>query len=251
MTQAGEPWYVAAFRDEYLTVYPHRDLDSARREAAWLIEHGVKGRVFDLCCGFGRHTLALREQGIDVVGLDLSPELLRHARELPRAELLDGRLLRGDARRLPFQAASFDSLVNLFSSFGYFGDAGDRQVLDEIARVLRPGGLAVLDLMNPARIRADLVPHSRTERAGHVLEEARSLEEGGSRVVKSVRLTLSDGHVRTWRESVRMYESAEMEQLLGARGLHVEAVHGGFAGEPAGARAPRQILKARKHSTAL
>lgn len=251
MTDPAKPWYVAAFQGDYLQVYPHRDLPSARVEAQWLVDHGVRGRVFDLCCGFGRHSLALRERGVDVIGMDLSADLLRHARELPRSELLAGRLLRGDARRLPVRSASFDSVVNLFSSFGYFTDAGDSEVLDEIARILVPGGLAVLDLMNPPRIRADLVPHSHTARDGIVLDEVRTLEDGGARVVKSVTLTLADGTVRTWRERVRMYEFGEIEALLLARGLRVEAVHGGFGGEPAGPRAPRQILAARKDSKSL
>jgi hypothetical protein len=36
-----EPWFVEAFRAGYLDVYPHRDVASAREEAAWLVEHGV------------------------------------------------------------------------------------------------------------------------------------------------------------------------------------------------------------------
>jgi SAM-dependent methyltransferase len=99
-------------------------------------------------------------------GLDLSPELLAHAAASPGWELLRGRILRGDARALPFADASFDSVVNLFSSFGYFGEAGDKRVLLEIARVLAPGGFLALDLMNPAFVRARLVPFSRTERDG-------------------------------------------------------------------------------------
>jgi len=131
---AADPWYVEAFREGYLQLYPHRDLGAARREAAFLVARGLRGRVLDLCCGFGRHTLALREQGFDAIGLDLSPELLAHAAQGPGWELLRGRLLRGDARVLPFAERSFGSLVNLFSSFGYFGEEGDRQVLREIAR---------------------------------------------------------------------------------------------------------------------
>jgi len=246
-----EPWYVAAFRGEYLKVYPHRDLSSARTEARWLVDRGARGRVLDHCCGFARHTLALRELGIDVFGMDLSPDLLRHARELPKSELLSGRLVRGDARRLPFRDATFDTLVNLFSSFGYFGDEGDRSVLDEIARVVKPSGTAVLDLMNPARIRAGLVPRSRTERDGFVVIEERSLEDGDRRVVKHVTKVLASGERRSWTESVRMYELDEMRALLDARGLRIESVDGGFEGESAGPAAPRQILRARRDGSSL
>ncbi len=242
MTSSPEPWYVSAFRSDYRAVYPHRDVESARAEVAALARVGLSGLVLDLCCGFGRHTLALAEAGTRVVGLDLSADLLGQAEQLAGGERLRGRLLRGDAQRLPFAAASFDGLVNLFSSFGYFGAEGDLSVLDEIARVVRPGGRVVMDLMNPERIRAGLVPESRTERDGLVLEERRELLEGGQRVTKEVRLTLVDGTVKTWREDVRMYERGELEPLLAARGLRIEDVSGAFAPTPFGPEAERQVL---------
>jgi SAM-dependent methyltransferase len=245
-----EPWYVTAFQDSYRTVYAHRDLASARREVAWIAEHplaGVRGRVLDLCCGFGRHSLALAERGFSVVGMDLSFDLLRVARELPGGgEALAGRLARGDMRRLPYRRGAFGGVVNLFTSFGYLGDAADAEVLDEVARVLAPGGVFVMDLMNPASVRAGLVPHSREERAGVVLEGRRALADGGRRITKEVRITLEDGAVRTWREEVRMYEPEELDRLLGARGLEVQGRRGDLVGGPFCVEALRQVVIARR-----
>ncbi|MCP3920748.1 MAG: class I SAM-dependent methyltransferase [bacterium] len=242
MSPATEPWYVSAFRSDYRTVYPHRDLESARDEVRALARVGLRGRVLDLCCGFGRHTLALAEEGFDVFGLDLSADLLESAAELSGAERLRGRLVRADAMRVPFADASFDGIVNLFSSFGYFGEAGDLRVLDEIARLVRSGGRVVLDLMNPDRIRARLVPESTTERDGLVLRERRSLGEGGRRVTKEVTLTLPDGATKSWREDVRMYATAELEPLLAARGLAIDDVSGAFEATPFGPDAERQVI---------
>lgn len=238
----SEPWYVTAFGSDYRRVYPHRDLASARAEVAWIRGQGISGRVLDLCCGFGRHSLALAAAGADVFGLDLSAQLLSEARTLPGGERLAGRLVRADARLIPFVDGAFDALVNLFSSFGYFGDDGDRRVIAEIARVLRPGGRALLDLMNPARIRANLVPESTTERDGVILHERRALRDAGRRVTKIVHLTLPEGEERTWREDVRMYETEELAALLAPRGLAITAVHGAFGGAPYDERAERQIL---------
>ena len=239
---ASEPWFVSAFRAEYLAVYPHRDLDSARREARHLVAGGLRGRVLDLGCGFGRHTLALRELGLDVCGLDLSHELLAHARTLPGARALEGRLVRADSRALPLAAGALDAVVCLFSSFGYFDDAGNARMLAETARVLAPGGRLVLDLINPERVRGDLVPRSRRSGEGFVLEESRALAEGGRRVEKEVRLRLGDRPERAWRESVRMYEVAEMRGLLDRAGFDLERVEGDFDGSEHGASSPRQIV---------
>jgi len=246
--QSGEPWYVEAFRSEYRAVYAHRDLASARLEVAALCAQGIGGRVLDLCCGFGRHTLALRERGLDAWGLDLSPELLDAARELPGAELLRGRLLRADARALPLQTASFDALVNLFSSFGYFGADGDRALLAEAARVLLPGGRAVFDLMNAQRVRAALVPSSRSERGAWTVLEQRSLAEHGRVVRKEVELRGASGERRAWREEVRLYEAADFEALLREAGLRLLRFSGDFAGAAYEPGSERMLAWAERHA---
>jgi SAM-dependent methyltransferase len=242
----SEPWYAEAFRSDYRRVYAHRDLSSARSEARFLLGRGLSGLVLDLCCGFGRHTLALRELGVEVVGLDLSMELLREARTLENPKQLELRLLRADATALPFQRAIFDGVVNLFSSFGYFGELGDARMLSEIARVLKPGGLAILDLMNPAFVRANLQSESAREGRDFLIRETRALIDGGKRVTKEVELRLAEGGIRRWREDVRLYEVAEMRSLLGGRGLTVEAVQGDFEGRPFTAESTRLLISVRR-----
>lgn len=55
----------------------------------------------------------------------------------------------GDARALAFPSASFDIVLLLTNSFGYFADGtDDRRVMAEVARVLTPGGRFVLDLID-------------------------------------------------------------------------------------------------------
>jgi len=241
-----EPWYVAAFRSEYRTVYPHRDLESARSEVAWAHGVGIRGRVLDLCCGFGRHSLALRELGVEVVGVDLSPDLLRDSRGLDGEVSISNRLVRGDVRALPFADEGFDGLVNLFSSFGYFGDEGDRGVLREVRRVLKPGALCLFDLMLPKKIREGLVPESKRETGAGLLIERRSLEEGGRRVVKRVRLEEPGGGVQEWREDVRLYEPEELDDLFEATGLEVIGRFGGLAGEAFDGAASRQVVLTKR-----
>jgi SAM-dependent methyltransferase len=247
---SGEPWFVEAFRSEYVDVYAHRDLSASRREAEYLRAQSLESPVLDLCCGFGRHTLAMRQLGLDAFGIDLSAELLRHAHKLPNAQEIVGRLARGDARDLPLDDASCGAVVVLFSSFGYFGDDGDQRVLREVERVLRAGGRVVLDLMNAERVQATLVPHSRAERAGWSIEEQRRLVAGGRHVVKDVKLTRGDGTVRTWREDVRLYSPREIEALLAEAGLPLLRIDGDFDGRAWDAESPRLIVHAHKRATA-
>lgn len=242
MAGDDRPWYEEAFREDYLALYPHRDLDAARSEAAGLVERGVGGRTLDLCCGFGRHAAALLELGVDVYGMDLSAELLARVSGMPRGDELAARVCRGDARALPFAPRAFDSLVMLFSSFGYFDEAGNGAVLAEIARVVRARGLVVLDLMNAARVREGLVPESVTERGGESWIERRRLTDDGRRVLKDVLVRGPSGGERRWHEDVRLFDAGELPELLARHGLAVDRVEGDFDGAPFAADSPRQLV---------
>jgi hypothetical protein len=118
-------------------------------------------------------------------------------------------------------------------------------VLQEIARVLSPGGFLALDLMNPAFVRARLVPHSQSEREGALLLESRSLAEGGNLVRKDVEWQLESGHLR-WREEVRLYEPAELARALEVAGLRTREVCGGFDGSPLSQGSSRQLVIAER-----
>lgn len=94
-------------------------------------------RVLDVGCGPGRHSLALREQGIEVVGLDISADFLLAAGP--------GRWVRADARRLPFVQNSFDAAISLCQGgFGLLGGADDAGVVAGMAEVVKRGGRVAL-----------------------------------------------------------------------------------------------------------
>src|SRR5262249_23487329 len=137
-------WWESWFGEEYLELYPHRDLASARREVAFALARldPDPQPLLDLCCGTGRHPLRLLEQGISPVGLDYCATV----RELARSRDERLPLVRGDMRHLPFADGSFHSVINFFTSFGYFlAEADNRTVLAEVRRVLRPGGHFLCD----------------------------------------------------------------------------------------------------------
>jgi ubiquinone/menaquinone biosynthesis C-methylase UbiE len=103
--------------------------------------------ILDAACGYGRHSRVLAGAGYRVVGLDRSPVLLAEARRRSEGDEWP-RWVEGDYRELPFAAERFDAVVNLFTSFGFFGEEGDLQALREFRRVLRPGRALVLETMH-------------------------------------------------------------------------------------------------------
>jgi demethylmenaquinone methyltransferase/2-methoxy-6-polyprenyl-1,4-benzoquinol methylase len=109
-------------------------------------------RVLDLCTGTALvpAVVAASHPGCLVVGLDLSPEMLAIGREkLLRLGVRNAPLVRADAGRLPFAAASFDAVTVSYGLHELPTDVRAR-ALGEVARVLRAGGwLVVADLDRP------------------------------------------------------------------------------------------------------
>jgi D-alanine-D-alanine ligase len=120
--------------------------------------------VLDLCCGQGRHCIELARRGFGrVTGLDYSDYLLPLARRRAAARSLAPplRFLRGDARMLPFGARSFDAIISMGNSFGYFADPDDDvRVVAEIAGLLREGGQLFLDLTDGELLRKTFAAES-------------------------------------------------------------------------------------------
>lgn len=98
-----------------------------------------KGPVADLGCGPGRMTAPLRALGLDVFGIDLSPEMIR----LARNDFPDIRFEEGTMEALDLADGSLGALMAWYSII-HTPPERLPVVLDEFARVLRPNGLALL-----------------------------------------------------------------------------------------------------------
>lgn len=231
-------WFEQSFGEDYLLVYKHRDMQGAKKEVhkmiTWLnLSEGAS--VLDLCCGMGRHSLALAEAGYQVTGVDLSEVLLREARKNDVHGQIE--FIRADMRSLPIKR-KFDAIVNLFSSFGYFEDDLEHlKVLQEIKRLLQPGGKFIIDFLNPAYTIANLVPESQRVDDGQRIHEKRTIENG---YVKK-QITITDAHYegvyaqqpeRHYLERIRLYSSDDFKVMLTQAGLTLTAIYGGYNGEP-------------------
>ncbi len=118
--------------------------------------------ILDLACGQGRHAIELARQGYsNVSGLDRSHYLIRKAKSIVLQENLNINFKEGDARKLPFQADTFDVVLLLGNSFGYFESVEDDIiVLKEIYRVLKPGGKFLIDVADGSYLKKHYVPRS-------------------------------------------------------------------------------------------
>ena len=100
---------------------------------------GRGGRVLDAGCGAGRIARHLSDRGLDVVGTDLSPGMIRMA----AVEDPDLPVAVASTHQLPFAGNVFDGVMLWYSTI-HAPAAEQARLLGEAARVLRPGGHLVI-----------------------------------------------------------------------------------------------------------
>ena len=204
------------------------------------------GRVLDLCCGPGRHSLELARRGMQVTGIDRTEVYLRRARRKARREGLEPRFLRQDMRE-PCGIEAFEVALNLFTSFGYFEDPeDDRLVAANLFRALSPGGVLLMDTMSKEVLARRVQLRNWTELAdGSFLLQESTLEQAWSWVT-SRWVLIHDGEVEDWSIGHRMYAASELVALLASVGFGPIQVFGGFDGSSYDELPQRLVLVAHK-----
>jgi SAM-dependent methyltransferase len=207
-----------------------------------------KGPVLDLCCGTGRHVVALAKRGCNVTGMDVSKKLLAIAKLRMTRNKTRSPLIRADMRFFPFRDNIFEAILNMFTSFGYLpSESEDALSLLEINRTLKGKGKFLLDLANRDHIFKGFRERDWAEFTPFYLLEKRSLDFKASKL--SSQWTLIEkkaGHIKSIQHNVRLYTYTRVEQLLNEAGLAIEHVYGGYNKQEFTLETSRMIIIAQK-----
>ena len=193
-------------------------------------------RVLDVGCGPGRHALSLARRGLDVVGVDLSPEFVTLAREAATHEGLDATFEVLDVRDLAFEH-SFDAAICLCQGgFGLLGGRDEVDVFSRIVRAMRPGGgLAVSAFHAPFAIR-HLEAGETFDPATGVLHEVATVRN-------------EDGDEQPFDLWTTCFTARELELLAAGAGVVLDGVYGVAPGRyrvaPPNLDAPELLLVGR------
>lgn len=218
-----EDWFDTKF---YHLLYRHRNDEEAQNFLDKLLNElqlHQGAHIQDLACGAGRHSIYLNSLGYRVTGLDLSKNSINEASESSN-ELLEFAV--HDMREV-YQVNSFDAILNLFTSFGYFQDEADNQrVIDSVYAGLKPGGVFVLDYLNSEKVITQLPCTEEKILEGYQFEIAKALVNG--RIQKEISIQ-REGRSVSYIESVFPFTESSLKKLLTKSGLEVKKCFGNYS----------------------
>ena len=225
MTKDNTQWYASWFDSPfYHILYKDRDHNEAQLFMDNLTEYlnlPEKGNILDLACGKGRHSVYLNSLGYSVTGVDLSENSIEFAKQF------ENETLHFDVHDMckPYKK-QFDTVFNLFTSFGYFENEDDNlNTIKAIKANLNNFGFGVIDFMNSNFIIDNLVAENTKTVEGIDFHLKRKLQDGY--IIKDISFT-TEGHDFQFQERVRAFTLKDFELLFEKAGVYLLDVFGDY-----------------------
>jgi SAM-dependent methyltransferase len=267
MDRAGGYAEYKSIADLYDYIVPYRD----RQDVPFFVEAAQQsgGSVLELGCGTGRVLIPTAQAGIEVVGLDLSPHMLRVCRERllhePECVRSRVRLVQADMRRFAL-ARDFKLVMIPFRPFQHLTSVDDQQAcLECISRHLTPGGRLILDIFNPSlealvsdNIGQELSdePEFTTPDGRRVVCRHKIVSRDRFNQVINVELIYYVTHPDSREErlihsfAMRYLFRFEAEHLLARCGFQLECVYADYNKSPYGSKYPGELIMVAKKTEA-
>jgi SAM-dependent methyltransferase len=206
-----------------------------------------KGKdILDLCCGPGRYAVWLAKKRYRVTGVDRTKFLLTKARANVKKAGVKIEFVQKDMRDF-VRPESFDLVLNIFTSFGYFENKNeDMLVLNNIYTSLRPGGTLVIDVMGKERLAKIFLPTvTDVLPDGTIIVQKHKVVKDWTRIYNEW-LLIKKGKVRSFKFEHTIYSGQELRELLERAGFMGIKLYGNFKGDKYDNNAVRLIAVAKK-----
>jgi SAM-dependent methyltransferase len=233
--------YEGEYAELYDLFYAEKGYDQEVEFTDGLLRRHAKGpsrRLLEVACGTGQHAVRFAAHGWEVVGVDLSADMIRRARGRQGGASVE--FMQGDMRELDVPAKGFDAVTCLFDSLGYcVTNAAIGEALSRMRRHLRPDGLFVMEFWHAPPMLRDFEPVRARQwetAEGSIVRISRTSLDvlaGTAQVEYSVFKLRPDGTYGSWHEVHlnRYFLVQEMALLLEAAGFEPLQWMAGFDAE--------------------
>lgn len=222
---SSEEWFSSWFDTPYYHIlYKDRNDQEAQQFIDNLTRYlniAEDGKVLDLACGKGRHSVYLNALGYTVKGVDLSNQSIQQANQLANESLV----FEVHDMRDSF-SEKYDVILNLFTSFGYFEtEEDDLKVLESIKSGLTEYGLGVIDFMNVQKVISTMIPNEVKEIDGIIFTIKRFVDKGF--IHKQIDFQ-DKGQQYSFTEKVKVLTFDDFDCLMSKAGMQIIDVFGDY-----------------------
>ena len=245
-------WYSKVWT---LDIKNHSWVEDTKNQVDFIIDTlGLQGteRILDLACGFGRHSLEFARRGYEVVGVDITKAYIEDANKEVSLQTLTAEFLCLDIREVSFQN-EFDVVLNMADgAIGYLeNDTENLKIFDVIARALKPGGKHVMDIMN-ADYADSHFPCKLFDAGEHglTLSQFEWDKETGIMIYGQIDTLYGTPLPKPVFDEgcpTRLYHPIEIQNILGARGMHILHTYSDFTGTPASKHNMQMIIMSERN----
>ncbi len=245
-------WTEKFFGDYYLKIHLPLLTDEVNQNEINFVEEILQlpqgASILDIPCGFGRHSSILAQKGYKVTGLDYKEEFISMAKENSK-DLPNINFIHGDMKEITFNN-EFDAIINLFTSFGYFSDSENFDILKRFSKALKIGGKIVIDIINREWAITQskenglvwlLYPDNKVFLANNKFDifNGRWISE---------QIIVEHGKSFEQYQDIRLYSFTEIDFLLGQVGMQVIDAYGDNTKAPYSVSSRSMIIVAQKVS---
>lgn len=246
----SKPWHEddAFWETWHPLIFSSRHMENAAGEVdkiIHLLEITPRAHILDFGCGIGRHSLELARRNYQVTGVDRTLSYLEEAKNRAKREKLTVKFIREDMRTFQ-RPDTFDAVINMFTTFGYFeDDEDDRQIIVNIYDSLKSGGALIIDTHGKESFARIFQERIWTEINGIIWLQEQVVSDLWS-WVQSHWIMLRGNERIEAKISFRLYSGTEISALLTGCGFSQVDIYGDLSGNPYDHTAKRMVVVGRK-----
>lgn len=228
-------------------VFPPEQIEKATGQIERLLsllDLPPDAHVADVPCGVGRHAVELAQRDFHVTAVDATAPYLARARDYAADEAVEVEFVHEDMREFR-RPESFDAILNLYTSFGYFEEReDDERTARNFYESLAAGGTLVMSLTSKETLPKKFEKRTWEERNGCYMLEEHDISDDWSWMEN--RWIIVDDSVKEFTVSHRLYSAFELSELLERVGFDAVSVYGDFEGSDYDENATQLVIVARK-----